>query len=129
MLSAPLRYAAHWQNLWDTINNAAYFCIGFLIQKNILLFPYLVRSKHRHQYPKQDMAMQTLADLSALSASIYRIPRAVSVAAAAEALDLSERTIRRRIGDGSIKAVRPSVRRVVIPASEIERLLKPIDSA
>jgi excisionase family DNA binding protein len=48
--------------------------------------------------------------------------RIYSPRAAAEATDLSERTIWRLIADGKIKAVRLSARRRGIPSEEIERI-------
>lgn len=50
-------------------------------------------------------------------------PKAVSPTDTATALGLSTTTVHRRIKDGTIKAVRIG-RRVCVPVSELERLLK-----
>jgi excisionase family DNA binding protein len=49
--------------------------------------------------------------------------RALSIADAAKALTVSERTIWRLIESGTLKSVRVSERRRVIPAPEIDRIL------
>lgn len=48
---------------------------------------------------------------------VYSIPRT------AEELGVCDKTIRRLIADGKIKAVRLSVRRLGIPASELDRIV------
>ncbi|MGE0653094.1 MAG: helix-turn-helix transcriptional regulator [Alphaproteobacteria bacterium] len=51
-------------------------------------------------------------------------PLVYSVQRAVERLDTSESTIRRLIRDGKIRAVRLSLRRIGIPAAEIERIAR-----
>jgi excisionase family DNA binding protein len=49
--------------------------------------------------------------------------RVYSIQRTAEELGVCDKTIRRLIADGKIKAVRLSVRRLGIPASELDRIV------
>lgn len=55
-------------------------------------------------------------------------PRALSVGVAATMAGVSANTIRRRIADGTIRAVRLGAR-VLVPVSELERVLSPLAAA
>lgn len=55
-------------------------------------------------------------------------PRAHSVVAAAKIAGISPSSMRRRIEDGTIRAVRLGAR-VLVPVSELERVLSPLAAA
>ncbi|HLK73625.1 MAG TPA: excisionase family DNA-binding protein [Streptosporangiaceae bacterium] len=59
-----------------------------------------------------------------------RQPRRLeSIASAAEALDVSERTIRRRIADGSLRAYRVGPRLIKVDRAEVDKLIRPVHAA
>jgi excisionase family DNA binding protein len=51
-------------------------------------------------------------------------PRALTLAEAAERLTVSPRTLRRMAQDNLVKVVKVSARRLVVPESEVARLLE-----
>jgi excisionase family DNA binding protein len=51
--------------------------------------------------------------------------RAYSIAEAADRLSISQKTLRRMAQDNRIKVLKISARRLVVPESEISRLLDP----
>lgn len=55
--------------------------------------------------------------------------RLETIAAAADRLDVSPRTIRRRIADGSLNAYRFGPQLVRLDPAEVDRLLRPIPTA
>jgi excisionase family DNA binding protein len=59
-----------------------------------------------------------------LKTTTIETPRVSSKKRAAEALGISERTLDRMIAAGKLKKIQVSTRRVVIPSTEIERILQ-----
>lgn len=56
-------------------------------------------------------------------------PAALSIREFSQAANISDDTTRRRIADGTIQAFRVGKRLIRIPASELDKLMRPIPSA
>jgi excisionase family DNA binding protein len=67
--------------------------------------------------------VQTKQDKAMLKTTTIETPRVSSKKRAAEALGISERTLDRMIAAGMLKSIKVSMRRRVIPNTEIDRIL------
>lgn len=60
-------------------------------------------------------------------AGVVEVPRLLTVAHVAEVLDCSRTTVRRRIGDGTLPAVRDGQGRVMVRGDELRRYIDALD--